>query len=196
MRWSVAIPVVCALATACSQPAPAPQPQTQQKPAEPSAPPEITAVAEKVLGAEAEVLAFGDLARAGSLQALVVNRLKKNPTGTVPGILLTRGAIVSREGGKWKEVFLCDEHLKNPKGFLAGTPTASVSGWRLQYEQNPEKGLQMYFTPLQQPRGGYILTIGVRWNRKVNRYQSLDSGFEHFLGELPALEGIHSRLRQ
>jgi len=192
----VAVPLVCALAVGCGEITQTKRQEGQQKPADPTIPLEITAVAERVLGTEAEVLAFGDLAGTGSEQVLVVNRLKKTPSGMVPGILVTRGAVVSQEGGKWQELFRCDEHLKNPNGYLLGAPTAPVSGWRLQYEQSPEKGLVMYFTPLQQPAGGYIQTTGVRWNPKAKRYQSLDHNFEQFLGEVPALEEVPSRLRR
>ena len=48
--------------------------------------------------------------------------------------------------------------------------------------------LVMYFTPLDKPAGGYIQTIGIRWNPKVKRYESLDRTYEQFLGESPTLE--------
>jgi len=85
--------------------------------------------------------------------------------------------------------------LKNPNGFLGATPIAPVAGWRLQYEQSAEKGLVMYFTPLVMAGSGHIPTIGVRWNSNVQRYQSLDRNFEQFLGEVPMLERINSRLQ-
>jgi hypothetical protein len=180
----------------CSQPTPSPQPEYVSKASESAIPPEILKVAQSVLGSEAEVLTSGDLVRTGQAQALVVNRLKKTPQGVVPGILITRAAIVASEGGKWAEVFRCDEHLKNTKGFLSGTPVAPVTGWRLQYEQSPEKGLILFFSPLQQPAGGYIQTISVRWNPKVKRYQSLDRSYQQFLGEVPTLERIGFDLRR
>ncbi len=186
----------CALTlAACSQP---PAPKSAEAPSTPPAPvvPQETAgVAQTLLGSDAEVIVFGDLARTGQQQVLAVNRLPKTPTGTVPGILVSRAVLAENDGGKWKEVFRCDEHLKNPNGFLGGTPIAAVAGWRLQYEQNAEKGLLLFFTPLEQPRGAHIPTIGVRWNPKVKRYQSLDRNFEHSLGELPALERANSRLK-
>lgn len=168
--------------------APAPSP-----PATPAVPPDIQTAAESDLGSEAEVVAYGDLAKNGRTQALIVNRLKTTPQGTVPGTLISRAAIIEREDGHWNEIFRCDEHLKNPKGYLGGTPLAGVPSWRLQSEQNPEKGLQLYFTPLTKPTGGYVQTLGVRWNPEVKRYQSLDRNFEHFLGELPALETPQSQ---
>ncbi len=170
------------------QTAPAAQPAEPAKPAAPAIPPDIQQVAENTLGSEAEVLVFGDLALTGKQQILVINRLKKTPEGKAPGTLLTRAAIVENDGGKWKQVFLCDEHLKNTKGFLAATPVADVPAWRLQYEQHEDKGLVMYFTPLDKPAGGYLQTIGVRWNSKVGRYQSLDRNYEQFLGETPSLD--------
>ncbi len=184
---------VLALLAACSQSAP-PKP-AEAAPAAPAIPPEIASVAQSTLGSEGEVLVHGDLARTGQQQVLVVNRLARAPTGTVPGNLVTRVVVAERSGGKWKEVLRCDEHLKTPQGFLGGTPIAPVTGWRLQYEQNAEKGLLLFFTPLEQPGGGHVPTIGVRWNPKVMRYQSLDRNFEHFLGEVPALERPSSRLK-
>lgn len=168
-------------------------PNTQQtaKPVAPAYPPEVDQAAQKLFGAETEVIAYGDLAGNGKQEALIVNRLKTTPKGMVPGNLVTRAGILENEGkDSWKEVFLCDEHFKNPKGFLGGQPLAPVNGWRLQYEQDPKKGLAMYFTPLQKPAGGYIQTFGVRWNPEAKRYQMLDRNFDKFLGEISTLEPI------
>lgn len=197
MRWNAVTMFFCALAVlaACRQPASSRPAEAAPQPPAPAVPREIVSVAQSMLGSEAEVLTFGELARTGRQQVLAVNRLTKTPAGIVPGILVTRAAVAENDGGKWKEVFRCDEHLKNPSGFLGATPIAPVTGWRLQYEQNAEKGLLLYFTPLQQPGGGHISTIGVRWNPKGKRYQSLDRNFEQFLGEVPALEKFHSYLR-
>jgi len=184
-----------ALLAACSQPAPPKSAEAETKPTAPAIPAEISSVAQSVLGSEAEVLVYGDLARTGQQQVLVVNRLARAPTGTVPGNLVMRVVVAEQSGGKWKEVLRCDEHLKNPEGFLGGTPIAPVTGWRLQYEQNIEKGLLLFFTPLEQPAGGHAPTIGVRWNPKAKRYQSLDRNLEHFLGEVPTLERVNSRLK-
>ena len=186
-----------ALAAACGSEPPAKQAEVAPaKPAAPAVPPEVEAAATSILGSEAEVLAWGDLALTSHQQALVINRLKPRPGDQVPGIKFTRLTLVSKEGEKWVEFLRCDEHLKNPKGYLAGTPIAGVSGWRLQYEQLPEKGLAMYFTPLAQPAGGYILTIAVRWNPKTKRYQSLDRNYQNFLAEVPSLGTVESQLRR
>lgn len=192
---SIAVtPLFCALTllAACSEPA---RPKPAEAPSQPApgAPAEILSVAESVLGSAAEVLVFGDLAHTGREQVLVVNRLPKTPPGKVPGLLVTRAVVAEKDNGKWKEVFRCDEHLKNPNGFLGGTPIAPVTGWRMQYEQSADKGLVMYFTPLDMPGSGHVPTIGVRWNPKVNRYQSLDRNFEQFLGEVATLENIDLR---
>ncbi|MCL4524058.1 MAG: hypothetical protein M1453_04830 [Acidobacteria bacterium] len=192
---TMGVTCVLALATARSSEPPAKPPESAQKPAEPAVPPELQAAAIAVLGKDAEVLAFGDLAKTGNQQVLVINRIKKTPPNTVPGILLTRATILSQQDGKWSELLHVDEHLKNTNGFLAATPVAPVTGWRLQYEQNPEKGLQLYFTPLAQPAGGTLQTIGVRWNPKVKRYQSLDRTYQNFLGETPMIEKVRSFLR-
>lgn len=172
--------------TAQTQPAP---------PAKPAVPAEVQGAIATVLGSDAEVLVYGDLAKTGQLQALGINRIQKRMEDTVPGTLLTRASLVSKEGEQWKELLRVDEHLKNNNGFLAATPVSPVNGWRLQYEQDAEKGLILYFTPIQQPVGGYRTTIGVRWNPKVKRYQSLDREYRVFLGEAPALEKLSSYLK-
>ena len=179
----------------CSGEPPAKAPEIAQKAAEPAVPAEIRSAATAVLGDDAEVLAFGDLAKTGNQQVLVVNRVKKAPADTVPGILLTRASILGQHDGKWSELLHVDEHLKNTNGFLAATPVSPVTGWRLQFEQHADTRLQLYFTPLEKPAGGTLQTIGVRWNPKVKRYQSLDRTYEHFLGESPMIEKIKSYLR-
>jgi hypothetical protein len=165
-------------------------PDQPPAPEKPVVPPELQAAAEAVLGAETEILLWGDLAGNGRQQALAINRLQKPPGIALPGTLITRATILELDGGHWREIFRCDQHLRNPKGYLGGTPVAPVNGWRLQYEQNPGKGLALYFTPLTAPSGGYLQTIGVRWNRKAGRYQALDRNFEVFQGENPTLEEV------
>jgi len=171
------------------------EPADPVAPAAPVIPADIQQLAESALGSEAEVLAYGDLALTGKQQILVINRLKKTPDAKVPGTLVTRVAVVENDGGTWKQVFLCDEHLKNSKGYLAATPIAAVSAWRLQWEQHEDTGLVMYFTPLDKPAGGYVQTIGIKWNPDAKRYQSLDRNFEHFLGETNSLEMPELRLK-
>jgi len=164
-------------------------------PAAPAVPPDIQAAAETALGSETDVLAFGDLAKNGKTELLAANQLKVTPEGVAPGTLVTRAAVIEKDDGTWKEIFMCDEHLKNPKGYLGGIPLAPVNSWRLQYEQDATKGLIMYFTPLAKPQGGYVQTIGVRWNPKAERYQSLDRSFEQFLTEVETLETPESQIR-
>jgi hypothetical protein len=173
------------------------EPAAPAAPVKPAIPPDIQKAADLALGSETEVLAYGDLSKSGPQEILAINRLKAAPPGvSAEGILLTRAVILENAGTSWKQTFLCDEHLKNTKGFLGGTPLAPVNGWRLQYEQH-DKGLEMYFTPLMSPKGegGHVLPVGIRWNPKVKRYQSLDRTFENFLGELPALETPESQIR-
>ena len=194
---SVALASVLLLAACGAEPAKDAPPSTAEaKPEVPAVPPEVQAAAELSLGSEVTVLRHGDLAKTGKTHILVANLLKATPTGVAPGTLFTRAAIlVQGEGDRWQEVFRCDEHLKNTKGFLGGTPLASVTGWRLQHEINDEHGLTMYFTPVAQPASGGIRPIGVRWNHKTKRYQSLDRNYENFLAEVSALEKPESVLR-
>jgi hypothetical protein len=165
-------------------------------PAKPAIPSDIQSAGEAALGSETEILAFGDLAKSGKQQIFAVNRLKSTPQGVMPGTLISRAVVIEDDGGRWKEMFRCDEHLQNPKGYLGGTPLAPVTAWRLQFEQHDDKGLQMYFTPLAKPAGGYIETTGVRWNPELKLYESLDRTYEHFLGETRNLETPESQVRQ
>ncbi|MGB8801376.1 MAG: hypothetical protein WCC97_11860 [Candidatus Acidiferrales bacterium] len=168
---------------------------TPGTPATPAVPDEIQKAAETALGSDTEVLLYGDLARNGSRQILAVNRMKGTPQVAMPGTVITRGVILENIGGTWKEILRCDEHLENPKGFLGNIPLAPVNGWRLQYEQDDDKGLLLYFTPAANPKGARMLPVEVRWNTKAKRYQSMDRNFENFLYELPALETPESQVR-
>jgi hypothetical protein len=170
----------------CGTNAPAPNAQTpavaETKPAEPAAPAEMQGAARTLLGSDAQVLVFGDLAKNGNQEFLAANVLPKTPTNNIPGTVVTRAVIVENDDGKWTELLHVDEHLKNPRGYLALTPLEPVTGWRVQYEQDPVKGLQLYFTP-EKTSDPHVLPIGVGWNPKVKRYQSLDRTFQKYLPE-------------
>jgi hypothetical protein len=172
--------------------------------------PEIQTVANTLLGSSAEVLAFGDLAHNGHEQALVINRVIATPSIATPGttresaapetdgVPFTRAAVIERDGKRWVQVLRCDEHLTNPKGFLAGTPLSPVNGWRVRSGNRSDKRDPVeafYFTPLDVQDAAPAPTITVRWNPKVNRYQVLDRTSQQFLGELGSLETPASKLR-
>lgn len=196
MRGFVFLGVFCACAgiAGCGNPA---KPASEQKPsnAAPAIPEEIANAGRGALGNESEVLAYGDLALSGRQQVLVINRLIKPGAEQTPSIVFTRLAVLEGDAGKWKEVLLCDEHLKNSSGFLGGTPAASITAWRLQFEKNPEKGLLLFFMPYQQGAAVRNQTIEVRWNPEVKRYQAMDATFTTFVGEAPAIEEIHRQLK-
>lgn len=197
MKRTLEFCVLIALATGCAS-CGGSTPTAKQEPAKPApsaVPDNIQKAAESDLGSEAEVLVYGDLAKNGKTQALVVNRLKTTPKTVVPGILLSRASVIEKDDGHWKEIFRCDGHLKNEKGYLARNPLADVGSWRLQYEQNHEKGLEMYFTPLSRPAGGYIQTLGILWNPEAKRYQTMDPAYNNFLTEQPTLEIPQSPVR-
>jgi hypothetical protein len=113
----------------------------------------------------------------------------KTPTNNAPGTIVTRAVIAENKDGQWSELFRCDEHLKNAKGYLGLTPLNPVTGWRLQFEQDPDKGLILYFTPIKGTGDTHVLPIGIRWNPAAKRYQSLDHTYEHFLSESPTMGG-------
>ncbi len=200
-RWRIPLKFLLSLLSlaivlgGCGADASKPAAQAEAKPAEPVVPEEIQLAAKSLLGSESQVLAFGDLAKNGKQEFLVANVVPKTPTNNLPGTIVTRVVVAENTDGKWAEVLRCDEHLKNEKGFLGWTPLAPVTGWRLQFEQNAEKGLQLYFTPLKGITDSHVLPIGVRWNPATKRYQSLDRNYEHFLLESSSLQDARSTLR-
>ncbi len=168
------------------------------------------AAAEVSLGKQAEIIARGNLAQNGLEQVLVVNGASKyaqagqHPAASAP-IFVTRAAVLQRDGGKWSQVLLCDEHLKNPFGYLGGSRAAHAVGWRLEYRQDPAQGLEMKFTPAG--RSGSVAAnaetdsepgeaaFDVRWNKNAKRYQSYDQSHERYLSEIPSLETPQSILK-
>jgi hypothetical protein len=171
------------------------EPAAQAKPAEPAIPDDIQDAAKHLLGSDAQVLVVGDLAKNGKRQFLAANVVPRTPKNNIPGTVVTRAIVAQDDDGKWTELLRVDEHLKNQKGYLGATPLDSINGWRLQYEQNPEKGLQLYFTPLKVNGDTHVLPVGVRWNPATSRYQSLDASYEHFLKESTSLQNVRSTLR-
>lgn len=170
--------------------------EAEAKPAEPAVPEDIQLAAQSLLGKEAKVLVFGDLSRTGKQQFVAANVVPKTPKNeNLAGTIITRAVVAENDDGQWKEVFRCDEHLKNARGYLAQTPLTSVAGWRIQYDQDPVKGIQLYFTPIQGITDSHVLPIGVAWNPAAKRFQSLDRTYEHFLTENPSLETARSRLK-
>jgi hypothetical protein len=176
-------------------PAPKSEEPVVSKPAEPAIPPDIQSAADATLGPESKVLVYGDLAKNGKQQVLVANVVPKTPKDNITGTIITRAVIAQNEDGKWEEVFRGDEHLKNAKGYLGMTPIEPVSGWRLQFEQDPVLGLTLYLTPVKGMEDKHVLPIGVRWNPKTKRYQSLDRTYEQFLLESPTLSNARSQLK-
>jgi hypothetical protein len=188
--------MVCSLA-GCGEEQPTTKPATSAEttPAKPAVPEDIQGAAEALLGTETQVIVFGDLAKTGKQQFVAANVVPKTPKNNLPGTIVARAIIAENQDGKWQELLRCDEYLKNSKGYLGLTPMKPVSGWRLQYEQDPVKGLQLYFTPVNTTGAEHALPIGVQWNPAVKRYQSLDRSYEHFVSEATSLENARSMLR-
>jgi hypothetical protein len=171
---------------------------------------EAKEVAQSSLGKQAEILAQGDLALTGREQLLVVNRfassqqISKGDANPSP-ILVTRAAVLEKNDGKWSQILLCDEHLKNTNGYLGGSPKARVTGWRLEYSRDSKEGLEMNFTPAEkldavnanasQSSEQNNSAFDVRWNKSAKRYQSFDSSHERYLSEVPSLEIPESFLK-
>jgi hypothetical protein len=178
-----------ALATGCDSEPPAKSAAEEPaKPAPPPVPENMQAAATSLLGKETQVLVFGDLAKTGKQQFLAANVVPKTPKNDIPGTIVTRAVLAEETDGKWSELLRCDEYLKNAKGYLALTPLQQISGWKVQWDQDPVKGIQLYFTPIKGPNDTHVLPIGVAWNPATKRYQSLDMTYEHFLLEKSSLD--------
>ena len=191
---AIGILAACFLAGCGGETPPEKQPAAETKPAL-AVPDDVQSAADSLLGKETTVLLIGDLAKDGKQQFLAANVIPKSTKNNLPGTIVTRAVVAEKENGQWMEILRCDEHLKNQKGFLPGTPIGGVTGWRLAYEQDPEKGMALYFTPLKGAVDTHTLPIGIRWNTETKRYQSLDRSYEHFLNESPTLNTARSTLR-
>ena len=195
IRRNAALGILAACFLAGCGDAPPDKPAAEAKPAAPVVPEDIQSAADSLLGKETTVLLFGELAKNGKQEFLAANIVPKSSKNNLPGTIVTRAMLAENDNGQWMEILRCDEHLKNVKGFLPGTPIGGVTGWRLAYEQDPEKGLALYFTPLKGAVDTHTLPIGVRWNPDSRRYQSLDRSYEHFLNEATSLSTARSSLR-
>jgi hypothetical protein len=179
----------------CSSEGPKPGVQAETKPTEPAAPALDQAAAQALLGSDAQVLLFGDLAKTGKEQILAANVVPNTPKSTVAGTVVTRAIIAENDDGKWVELMRADEHLKNPKGYLGLTPLQAVGGWKLQYENSGSSGMSLYFTPIRPGSNEKTLPIAVKWNPATKRYQSMNLTYDQFLSEAPSLENPRSMLR-
>ena len=196
LQLVLAVASIASFLGGCGEDAPQPKPAAEGKPAALTVPEEVQSAADALLGKETTVLLVGDLAKNGKQQFLAANVVPKTPkNNNIPGTVVTRVVVAENDDGKWMEIFRCDEYLKNAKGYLPGTPLSGITGWRLAYEQDPDKGMALYFTPLKGTTESHQLPIGVRWNPETKRYQSLDRSYEHFLVEVPSLQNARSSLR-
>ena len=179
---------------------------TPQKPApvaaasKPAAavPEDALAAARGAYGADAEVPAYGDFPAAGGPQALVIRRLAP---GALPGAAspgaggaqapsaqsaetaadVIHVSILARDGANWKEAFRADEHLKNRRGYLGGTPAIPVPAWHMVYQKTADSGFRLEFTPLSPSQASKQVTVRVAWNAKRQEYDSLDASGKQFL---------------
>lgn len=182
----MAIGVLCAGAFGCGTSGDQ-QTQSAVKPAEPAIPDDVQGAATALLGKDTTVLAYGDLAKTGTRQLLAVNLVPKTPKDTVAGTIITRAVIAENTPEGWHELVRCDEHLKNAKGYLGGSPIEPVSGWKIQFEKTDVQGLNVYLIPIKGTLDPHVLPLAVRWNSAAKRYQTLDRNYEHFLPEAASL---------
>jgi hypothetical protein len=187
--------VLVLMLVGCGSEPPKPAAEAEKKPEAAAIPEEVQDVAKKLLGSDAQVLLYGDLAKNGKQELLAANVVPNTPKSVVAGTVVTRAVVAENDDGKWVELVRADEHLKNSKGYLALTPLQAVTGWKLQYEESPEKGMSLYFTPVKAGSSERTLPIAVRWNPATKRYQSMDPSYQHFLGEAATLDNARSTLR-
>lgn len=197
MTLAVAALSLGLLFAGCGSEPPKPEPEATKKAVEPAVPQEVQDAADTLLGSGTQVLLYGDLAHNGTQQMLAANVVPNTPKSTVAGTVVTRAVVAQDENGKWTELLRADEFLKNPSGYLALTPLQAVTGWKLQYENSPEKGMTLYFTPVHQgiQNAEKTLPIAVKWNPDKKRYQSQDTSYQHFLNESPSIGSPRSALR-
>jgi hypothetical protein len=198
-HWSqcMAVGVIGAawiLLAGCGSSSTQPASPSAAKPAVAAVPDDVQSAADAFLGKETTVLVFGDLAKTGSRQLLAANVVPKTPQHMLPGTIVTRAVLAEESGGSWHELVRCDEHLKNEKGYMGGSPVEPVAGWRLQFEQNDIEGFHLYLTPVKGNDDSHVLPLAVRWNPAVKRYQTLDRNYEHFLSEAASLGTARSHL--
>ena len=163
---------------------------------------EAQRIADAVLGKQAEILDRGDLAQNGQEQLLIINRFGSGPKNGSTA-LITRAVVLEKSEGKWQEIFRCDEHLKNPYGYLVAANRAAT-GWDLVVGDTGGP-LEMAFTPAviggaADARGGERkevknATFVVRWNTKANRYQAYDQSQKRYLRETTGFEMPNSVLK-
>jgi hypothetical protein len=159
---------------------------------------EAQRIADAALGKQAEILDRGDLARNGREQLLVINRYSAGPKSE-SNARITRAVVLEKSEGQWREIFRCDEHLKNPYGYLAAAAT-TVTGWDLVVAGDSGGVFEMAFTSAVGIHTGERKevknpTFVVRWNTKENRYQAYDRSQKRYLRETTALEMPESSLR-
>lgn len=196
MRHVVMTGLLCACAFAMACGGPAGNSGAAPKTAEAStAPDDILDVAHGALGREGEALAWGDLTLDGRKQVLVVNRTGKAEGAPGEEFMFTRMAVVENVSGSWTEVLLCDERLKNEKGYLIGSPSEAIFRWKMSFVKDPVKGLMLTITPMGNGSDTKGKTLHVRWNPAVSRYQAFDPATDKFTGEVANVEIIQRPLR-
>jgi len=201
-----------------AQPTPAPKAATQEpaqpaaKPAEAAASADLVGVARGALGPDGEVLAYADFAAGGGRQILAVQRLPggmPSATGSAAGaatppgtsgeepetaVEVIRVSILVDDQGTWKEAFRADEHLKNRRGYLPGTPVAPVTAWHLVYSKTAAEGFRLEFTPKDFPPGRKPPVLYAAWNAKRREYDAVKAWGKGFLEPEPTLGNAPVRI--
>ena len=164
---------------------------------------EARRIADAVLGKQAEILNRGDLAQNGREQLLIINRYNAGPKKGSTA-LITRAVVLEKSEGKWREIFRCDEHLKNPYGYLVGG-SGTTGGWELVVGRDSNSTLEMQFKSLDrfdaagirtgERKGVKNPTFVVRWNTKASRYQAYDRSQKRYLRETTGFDMPESVLK-
>ena len=134
--------------------------------------------ANRLLGLDAEVLAFGDLNMTGAAECVVVKRIPK-PMSAVMESYVSDFAILQHLGGRWVTVFAMGEAIGVPPRI-----TDPVFGFKLSIRSNsrgsPAPPMVLYVTYLDSYLGWEGAPGGIAWNAEAGRYQDWDWSFARF----------------
>src|SRR5271165_5589444 len=101
LRFPLMILVFGLTLAGCSSETLRPAEPVAKKPTEAAAPEEYKDAATALLGSEAQVLLYGDLAKNGTKQVLIADVVPNTPKSTVAGTVVTRAVVAQNDGGNW-----------------------------------------------------------------------------------------------
>ena len=104
--------VLVLMLAGCGSEAPKPaaeaenKPDAEKRPDAAAIPEEVQKVAKKLLGSDAQVLLYGDLAKNGMQELLAGNVVPNTPKSVVAGTVVTRAVVAENDDGKCEHAHL------------------------------------------------------------------------------------------